>query len=218
MKPIAVFAMLLVATLPGLAQPATDYVPMTQDIDGHTWGIVCRKEVTLFGIPVPAGGFDVGERARIIADERLDVLYDGGVLDKPKNIRVGKINGEVTIYVKNPDRVGNLPSKCLILTIDSNFEQFLGKNRWDTAYYWRDIMRKWSRKGLMKAAGGPDDPNLDPAGRPLDKANSWRNIPDGFANKADKNDDDTGSTSGGGTAPVSGGGATHGGGKIPGAD
>ena len=129
MRHIVVLAVLLVATIPGLAQPATDYVPMTQDIDGHTWGIVVRKEVTLFGIPVPAGGFTVGERARIIADERLDVLYDGGVLDKPKNIRVGKINGEVTIYVKNPDRVGNLPSKCLILTIDRNFEQFLAAVR-----------------------------------------------------------------------------------------
>ena len=212
MRHIVVLAVLLVATIPGLAQPATDYVPMTQDIDGHTWGIVVRKEVTLFGIPVPAGGFTVGERARIIADERLDLLYDGGVLDKPKNIRVGKINGEVTIYVKNPDRVGNLPSKCLILTIDRNFEQFLGKNRWDTAYYWRDIMRKWSRKGLMRAVGGPDDPNLDPAGRPLDKANSWRNIPAGFADKAEKDED----TATGSSAPVTSGGTTHGGGKIPG--
>lgn len=212
MKPIAVCAVLLVASAIGMAQPANDYVPMTQVIDGHTWGIVVRKEVTLFGIPVPAGGFDVGERARIIADERLDVLYDGGVLEKPTNIRVGKINGEVAIYVRNPDRVGNLPTKCLILTIDKNFERFMGKNRWDVAYYWRDLMRKWSRRGLMRSVDGSDDTGTDPAGRPLDKANSWRMVPEGYSANAQRDDD------GGGSAPAANPAGSTGGSKIPGAD
>jgi hypothetical protein len=108
--------------------------------------------------------------------------------------------------------VGNLAAKCLILTIDRNFEKFLGKNRWDTAYYWRDLMRKWSRKGLMRSADGGDDTGTDPAGRPLDKANSWRNIPQGYTKSAEK--DEGGAT--GGTTSSSGG--SHSGGKIPGAD
>jgi len=213
---IFVCAFLATVTSIAFAQTNTSYVAMKQDIDGHTCGLVTRKEVTLFGIPVGAGGFTQEERAAIICDQRLNVLYDGGVLDKPKNIRVGKINDEVAIYVKNPDRVGNLPTKCLILTIDTNFERFLGKGRWDTAYYWRDLMRKWSRKGLMK--GVTDDTGKDPAGRPLDKANSWKNIPSSYASTADKNDD--GTESGGSTGGSTGGSSTSGGGgsRIPGAD
>ncbi len=164
-----------------------DYEPGLQDLDGHEWGVVVNQDVVLFGIPVSAGGLTPAERATIIADQRLDPLSNAGVLDKPENFRVGKMGSEVVIAVDNPGNAGGLGSQVLLLTIDRNFSKFLGRNRYDIAYYWRDLMRKWSS---VAAQGGTGMKSLDgvkaPGGKSLDPKHSWHQIPAGYRHKAKK--------------------------------
>ena len=164
---------------------ALNYEPGVQDLEGREWGVVVSgpegEETVLFGVPVGAGGLSARDRVTIIADQRLDVLSEQGVLDNPDNFQVGLINGQIAIYVNNPNGVGNLPPKTLIVTVDSNFSKFLRRNRWDIAYFWRDLMRKWSQSGNMKALD-----MTDPAGRPLNPKHTWHKIPAGYSSKAVK--------------------------------
>lgn len=164
---------------PEMAVAEDAYVTGTMYLDGVRWATVCRLGVHLFGIPVSAGGMTADQRARVIADGRLNVLYARGVLDKPGNIRVGTLNREVVIFVYNPDNVGGLGRKTLILTIDRNYERFLRCSRWDIAFFWRDLMRLWSGVGLMKDVSGLKDP----AGRPFDPEHTWHRVPAGYAAK-----------------------------------
>ena len=83
-----------------------------------------------------------------------------------------RVNEVYTLY-------GGLPNPTLIFAIDSNFSKYLKKSKWDIAYYWRDLMRKWSAAGVIKGSGTAETPT-DPAGRPLDKTNSWHKIPKSY--------------------------------------
>ena len=174
-KLLAVTSMLVLWIAVSACFAQNDYEPDSQVVDGHRWAVVKRMDIFLFGIPVGGGGYSKDERARIVANERLDVLLGHGVLDKPENIEVGRMNGEVVIQVRNENNVGGLGNPTLVLTIDSNFENYLHASRWDIAYYWRDLMRKWSHAGVMKSVA------KDPAGRDLDKENSWHLIPSGYS-------------------------------------
>jgi hypothetical protein len=175
---------------------ADDYEPALQDVDDHEWGVVIvgpeGSEVVLFGIPVGAGGMTAAERATVVADQRLDVLSGAGVLDQPDSFQVGKIGREIVIYVDNPNNVGQLGTEALLLTIDSNFGKYLGRNRWDIAYFWRDLMRKWAEVGQQGGVGlrgaDLDKPLLDPAGRPMDPEHTWHQIPAGYRHKAKKDE------------------------------
>ncbi|MCX7599905.1 MAG: hypothetical protein N2512_13720 [Armatimonadetes bacterium] len=153
------------------------YVASSMHVDGVRWATVSRLGVHLFGIPVGAGGMTADQRAQVIVNSRLNVLYAKGVLDKPSNIKVGTMHGEVVIFVYNPDNVGGLGRKTLILTIDRNYERFLRCSRWDIAFFWRDLMRLWSTVGLMKDVSKLSDP----AGRPLDPEHTWHRVPRGYA-------------------------------------
>ncbi len=174
-----VFCIVVIVVATSLCLGQTDYEPASQMVNGHRWATVTRMSITLFGIPTDAGGYTRDERAEIIANERLDPLLGSGVLSNPNNITVGRMNNEVTILCKNPKNGGGLPNPTLILTIDSNFSRYLKKNKWDIAYYWRDLLRKWSAAGVIKAVG-PKDTLTDPAGRPLDETNSWHKVPKGY--------------------------------------
>ncbi len=158
----------------------TDYEPDSQLVNGHRWATVKRMAVSLFGIPVGAGGLTKDERAEIIANQRLDLLLNQGVLSNPGNITVGMMNNEVVILCNNPKHAGGLPNPTLILTLDSNFSKYLKKNKWDIAYYWRDLIRKWSAAGVIRDGSG-EASQTDPAGRPLDRENSWHMVPKGYA-------------------------------------
>lgn len=189
-----------------------DYEPDSMYVNGHRWATVKRMEIHLFGIPVGAGGMSRDERARVIANERLDLLLNCGVLSNPDNIEVGRIGREVVIWVRNPKHFGGFYNPTLILTIDRNFERFLGRSRWDIAYYWRDLMRKWSRAGVMKVSGA-----TDPAGRPLDPKHSWHRAPRGYARRyMGAAGAASASSGGGGTGDVPGGGLGHGPWGVPG--
>jgi len=142
----------------GAAAAQKDYEPDSQMVRGHKWAVVKRLGTNLFGIPVAAGGLSADQRARTIADRRLDPLLGQGVLTIPENIEVGRMNGEVVIIVKNPQRAAGLPDPTLILTIDSAFERFMGRGRLDIAYYWRDLMRKWSRVRRHQGPGSERRP------------------------------------------------------------
>jgi len=181
----------------GAALAQKDYEPDSQVVNGHKWAVVKRLGTNLFGIPVAAGGLSADQRARTIADRRLDPLLGQGVLTIPENIEVGRMNGEVVIVVKNPQRAAGLPDPTLILTIDSAFERFMGRGRLDIAYYWRDLMRKWSRVGVMKAPA----PSEDPAGRPFDAKQSWHQVPDGYAKRYTETAPASGDTGGGWAVP-----------------
>ena len=117
--PILAGLFLLCVALPAIAQK--DYEPDSAWVRGDRWAVVKRMDINLFGIPVRAGGLSADARARIVANDRMDLLLGGGVLSVPENIEVGMMNGEVVISVKNPDNVGGIPDRTLILTIDSNF-------------------------------------------------------------------------------------------------
>jgi hypothetical protein len=181
--PVLCLAQEEVEEVPELCSTSTPdegrYEVSSMYVDGRRWATVCRLGVHLFGIPVAAGGLTPEQRARTIADSRLNVLYDRGVLSQPDRIRVGRMHGEVVIYVENPNNVGGLGRRTLILTIDSNYERFLRCSRWDIAFFWRDLMRLWSAVGLMKDFRT----TKDPAGRPLDPEHSWHRVPPGYAAK-----------------------------------
>lgn len=166
---------LLLVALPAIAQ--NDYEPDSAWVRGDRWAVVKRMDINLFGIPVRAGGLSADARARVVANDRMDLLLGGGVLSVPENIEVGLMNGEVVIYVANPKGVGGLPDPTLILTIDRNFERYMGESRWDIAYWWRDLMRKWSRAGVIKG------PMTDPAGRAMDNKETWHRVPHGWAGR-----------------------------------
>lgn len=106
-------------------------------IEGKKWVTVKSNSVTLFGIPVEAGGFTRRERAYVVAYNRLSALQGRIDLSDRKNYRVIEMNSEITISLKN--RI-NERDKWLILTIDRNFEKALGHRRRDIAYYWLDLM------------------------------------------------------------------------------
>ena len=160
-----------------MAQDQTAYRADSMIVDGARCATVSRLGVHLFGIPVGAGGMSMDERAQVIADSRLNALCDKGVLSVPDALQVGRMGGEVVIYVDNPKNVGGLGTRTLILTIDTNYERFLGAGRCDIAYFWRDLMRLWSSVGIMKRYGEV----RDPAGRLLNADDTWHHIPRGYS-------------------------------------
>jgi len=106
------------------------------------------------------------------------------------------MNGEVVIVVTDAVKAAGLPDPTLILTTDSAFERFTGRSRLDIVYYWRDLMRKWSRPRIIKAPA----PSEDPAGRPFDARESWHPVPDGYAKRYTETAPTPGSSGGGGWA------------------
>lgn len=64
--------------------------------------------VPLFRIPDDAGGYTAPERARIVAEERLDVLEQTGLLGDWDVLRVGRLHGEVVLYFHDPGHVAAL--------------------------------------------------------------------------------------------------------------
>lgn len=174
------------------------------------WAVVKRGSRTVFGIPSDAGGFSRYERARIIVEERLNKLFEMAPVTNPNNYVIRNINGEVAICLKNPGNVAELPNPAVILTIDRNFEQALKRNRWDIAYYWRDILigrnlqqvqTKWMVVSQGVGVSGPGGAHssshrsykrtrthtpTDPAGRRQDDQNSWHMIPKGYSRNAGK--------------------------------
>jgi hypothetical protein len=173
-------SLLVIATaLPALAQEEAAYKADSMCVGGAPCATVSRMGVHLFGIPVGAGGMTMDQRAQLIADERLNLLLGKGVLSVPGALRVGTMGREVVIYVENPDNVGLLGTRTLLLTIDANYERYLGAGRWDIAFFWRDMMKLWSSVGIMKYCGEP----RDPAGRTLDAAHTWHRVPKGYASR-----------------------------------
>jgi hypothetical protein len=124
-----------------------------QVVNDHTWAIVKVGKKVIFGIPSDAGGYSRDERAQIVAEQRLGRLYGKVALDDRANYRVRKEKGQVAICVANPKNVANLGNPALLLTIDRDFEKVLKRDRWDIAYYWRDMLI--GRPGVKTALASP---------------------------------------------------------------